>query len=65
EWTLRAVLTIGAPGQADAPFQVLTPHPKCFIPAEARTPATIRPTGLVQRPAPHPTWFGEEQVGPC
>lgn len=52
EWTLRAVLTIGVPGQADAPFEFLQPHPLCRIPIEIRRPATIRPTGLVRRPTP-------------
>lgn len=49
-WALRAVLTIGAPGQADAPFELLKPHPKCLIPIEIRRPVTVRPTGLVQHP---------------
>jgi hypothetical protein len=49
EWTLRAVLTIGVPGQADAPFEFLQAHPLCRIPHEIRQPVTIRPTGLVQR----------------
>jgi len=52
EWTLRAVLTIGSPGQADAPFQFLQAPPLCRIPIETRRRVTVRPTGLVQRPTP-------------
>ncbi|MEV7551969.1 hypothetical protein AB0N89_20310 [Amycolatopsis sp. NPDC089917] len=50
EWTLRAVLTIGVPGQADAPFALLRPDSLSKIPIELRRPVTIRPAGLVQRP---------------
>ncbi|MEA5358750.1 hypothetical protein VA596_04320 [Amycolatopsis sp., V23-08] len=55
-WTLRAVLTIGAPGQADAPFQVLAPAPDAGVPLEMGRPVTIRPTGLVQDPKPKTAW---------
>ncbi|WET76869.1 hypothetical protein P3102_22460 [Amycolatopsis sp. QT-25] len=52
EWTLRAVLTIGAPGHFDAPLAILQPHPLCRIPVAKRRPVTIRPAGLVPSPAP-------------
>ncbi|MBN9739521.1 hypothetical protein DMP23_00315 [Amycolatopsis sp. A1MSW2902] len=51
-WTMRAVLTISPPGSADAPFQVLRPAPGSGVPADIGRPVTIRPTGLVQDPAP-------------
>ncbi|MYW95240.1 hypothetical protein G3I59_32740 [Amycolatopsis rubida] len=55
-WALRAVLTIGAPGRADAPRQVLVPAPDAQVPLELGWPVTIRPTGLVQDPTPKTVW---------
>ena len=55
-WTLRAVFTIGAPGEADSPFQVLAPAPDSGVPLELGRPVTIRPTGLVQDSTPKTTW---------
>lgn len=55
-WALRAVLTISAPGQADAPFQVLAPAPDSGVPLEMGRPVMIRPTGLVQDPTPKTAW---------
>lgn len=55
-WTLRAVLTIGAPGRPDAPLQVLVPAPDAQVPLELGRPVTIRPTGLVQDPTPRRAW---------
>jgi hypothetical protein len=54
-WTLRAALTLPAPGDPGAPLQALRPHPDCRIPLEQRTDVTIRPAGLVQDNA-SPMW---------
>lgn len=50
-WTLRAVLTIGAPGQADAPFQVLAPAPGSGG-SPRNGPSSHDPTDR-PRPRPH------------
>lgn len=42
-WTLRAVLTIAAPGQPGAPLAVERAAPGCTVPSETRRSMTLRP----------------------
>ncbi|AIG78414.1 Hypothetical protein AJAP_27845 [Amycolatopsis japonica] len=51
EWTVRAVLTIPAPGDHGAPSGLETAHPLCRVPVELRQRATVRQAGLVQSPS--------------
>jgi hypothetical protein len=41
-WTIRALITLPAPGQVDAPTTVMRTPPGYGIPAEARMPVSIR-----------------------
>lgn len=43
-WTLRAVLTLEAPGTPGAPLGVLRPAKCCTVPVAERMPVTIHPT---------------------
>lgn len=58
DWTLRAVLTIGIPGTAEAPNQSWPPHPQCTVPERYRERYTTRRTGLNQ--PPDWSWFDGE-----
>lgn len=42
-WTLRAALTLAAPGLPGAPMAALCPHPLCTVPREWRREVAIRP----------------------
>ncbi|MQA09334.1 MAG: hypothetical protein GEU98_12445 [Pseudonocardiaceae bacterium] len=42
-WTLRAILSLPAPGSAEAPRLIETPHAKCSIPDDLPSPVLIRP----------------------
>ncbi|GAB3484412.1 hypothetical protein [Amycolatopsis cihanbeyliensis] len=47
-WTLRAILTLPAPGSPGAPVTIETPHPRCRIGDHLPRPVLIRPL------SPHP-----------
>ncbi|MEU5849999.1 hypothetical protein [Saccharopolyspora shandongensis] len=49
-WTLRAVLSLPAPGHVQAPIAVLKPSPLCSLPPDLGLPIAYRPASITGEP---------------